>query len=69
MDGTSFEQARIPLQLWFYVIDARTTRYPGCGLSQKICKRIEEVFRWAKSCGSMRKTLHRGGSASDGPSR
>ena len=41
-------------------IDRRTTRHPGCGLSQKIRKRIEEVFGWTKTCGTMRKTRHRG---------
>ncbi|WP_459664353.1 transposase, partial [Novosphingobium sp. 11B] len=41
-------------------IDGRTTRHPGYGLSQKIRKRIEEVFGWAKTCGTMRKTRHRG---------
>ena len=41
-------------------IDGRTTRHPGYGLSQKIRKRIEEVFGWAKTCGNMRKTRHRG---------
>ena len=41
-------------------VDGRTTRHPGYGLSQKIRKRIEEVFGWAKTCGTMRKTRHRG---------
>ena len=41
-------------------IDRRTTRHPGYGLSQKIRKRIEEVFGWTKTCGTMRKTRHRG---------
>jgi transposase len=50
-------------------IDGRTTRHPGYGLSQKIRKRIEEVFGWAKTCGTMRKTRHRGNIALDGPSR
>jgi len=41
-------------------IDGRATRHPDYGLSQKIRKRIEEVFGWAKTCGTMRKTRHRG---------
>ena len=45
-------------------IDGRTTRHPGYGLSQKIRKRIEEVFGWAKTCGTMRKT----NAAEPGPS-
>lgn len=41
-------------------IDGRTTRHPGYAVSQRIRKRIEEVFGWAKTCGNMRKTRHRG---------
>ncbi len=41
-------------------IDGRTTRHPGYGVSQRIRKRIEEVFGWAKTSGGLRKTRHRG---------
>ncbi|NTJ65383.1 transposase [Agrobacterium rhizogenes] len=41
-------------------IDGRTTHHPGYGISQRIRKRIEEVFGWAKTSGGMRKTRHRG---------
>ena len=41
-------------------IDGRTTRHPGYAVSQRIRKRIEEVFGWAKTCGGLRKTRHRG---------
>lgn len=41
-------------------IDGRTTRHAGYGLSQVVRKRIEEVFGWGKSVGSMRKTKLRG---------
>ena len=41
-------------------IDERTTRHPGYAVSQRIRKRIEEVFGWGKSCGGMRKTMMRG---------
>ncbi|QXZ82224.1 IS5 family transposase [Rhizobium sp. L51/94] len=41
-------------------IDGRTTHHPGYGVSQRIRKRIEEVFGWAKTSGGMRKTRHRG---------
>jgi transposase len=37
-------------------IDKRTTRHEGYKLSQKIRKRIEEGFGWAKTVGGMRKT-------------
>ncbi|MEQ8234485.1 MAG: IS5 family transposase [Gammaproteobacteria bacterium] len=41
-------------------IDCRTTRHPGYALSQVIRKRIEEIFGWGKTIGSMRKTKFRG---------
>jgi transposase len=41
-------------------IDARTTRYPGYEISQRIRKRIEEVFGWTKSAAGMRQTRFRG---------
>lgn len=41
-------------------IDGRTTRHAGYALSQRVRKRIEEVFGWMKTVGLMRKTRHRG---------
>ena len=41
-------------------IDARTTRHEGYKLSQRIRKRIEEAFRWAKTVGGLRRTRFRG---------
>ena len=41
-------------------IDARTTRHPGYALSQRVRKRIEEVFGWMKTIGGLRKTRYRG---------
>jgi IS5 family transposase len=41
-------------------IDGRTTRHAGYGVSQRIRKRIEEAFGWAKSAAGLRKTRHRG---------
>lgn len=41
-------------------IDARTTRHPGYAASQRVRKRIEEVFGWAKTVAGLRKTKHRG---------
>ena len=41
-------------------IDGRTTRHPGYEVSQRIRKRIEEVFGWGKEIGGMRRTLLRG---------
>lgn len=41
-------------------IDGRTTRHPGYAISQRIRKRVEEVFGWLKTVGLMRKTRHQG---------
>jgi IS5 family transposase len=41
-------------------VDARTTRYPGYAVSQRIRKRIEEAFGWMKTVGGLRKTRYRG---------
>ncbi len=41
-------------------IDGRTTRHPGYGVSQKIRKRVEEVFGWMKTVGGFRRTRYRG---------
>jgi transposase len=41
-------------------IDERTTRHDGYKVSQQKRKKIEEVFGWLKTVGSLRKTRHRG---------
>jgi transposase len=41
-------------------IDGRTTRHVGYTLSQKVRKRIEEVFGWMKTVGLVRQTKMRG---------
>ena len=41
-------------------IDDRTTRHAGYAISQRLRKRVEEVFGWMKTVGLMRKTRHRG---------
>ena len=41
-------------------IDGRTTRYPGYAISQRLRKRVEEIFGWMKTVGNFRKTRHRG---------
>jgi transposase len=41
-------------------IDRRTTRHPGYDLSQRVRKRVEEIFGWLKTVGGMRKTRFRG---------
>jgi transposase len=41
-------------------IDGRTTSWPGYAISQRIRKRVEEVFGWMKTVGGFRKTRYRG---------
>jgi transposase len=41
-------------------IDGRTTRHVGYAMSQKVRKRIEEVFGWMKTVGLVRQTKLRG---------
>lgn len=41
-------------------IDGRTTRHPGYVISQRIRKRIEEVFGWGKEVAGMRRMRLRG---------
>ncbi len=37
-------------------IDGRTTRHPGYTVSQRIRKRVEEIFGWMKTVGGFRRT-------------
>ena len=41
-------------------MDARSKRHPGYAISQRIRKRVEEVFGWWKTVGGFRKTRYRG---------
>jgi transposase len=41
-------------------IDGRTTSWPGYLTSQRIRKRVEEVFGWLKTVGGFRRTRYRG---------
>lgn len=41
-------------------VDMRTTRHPGYVASQRVRKRIEEVFGWMKASAGLRQTKHRG---------
>lgn len=42
------------------LIDKRTTRHPGYAISQRVRKRIEEAFGWAKPIGGIAKLKVRG---------
>jgi transposase len=41
-------------------IDGRTTRHVGYAISQRIRRRVEEIFGWMKTVGGFRKTRYRG---------
>jgi len=41
-------------------IDGRTTRHAGYAISQRLRKRVEEIFGWLKSVGGFRRTRYRG---------
>jgi transposase len=41
-------------------IDERTTRHAGYSVSQRIRKRVEEIFGWAKTVGGFRRTRFKG---------
>lgn len=41
-------------------IDERTTRHPGYAVSQRIRKRVEEIFGWMKTVGGFRRTRYKG---------
>ncbi len=41
-------------------LDGRTTRHPGYSISQRMRKRVEEIFGWMKTVGNFRKTRYRG---------
>jgi IS5 family transposase len=41
-------------------VDGRTTRHSGYAVSQRIRKRVEEIFGWTKTVGCFRKTRFRG---------
>ena len=41
-------------------IDARTTSWPGYAVSQRVRKRVEEIFGWMKTVGNFRRTRFKG---------
>jgi transposase len=50
-------------------IDGRTTRHPGYSISQRIRKRVEEIFGWTKTVALFRKTRFKGVQRTDFASR
>jgi transposase len=41
-------------------IDTRTTRHAGYAISQRLRKRVEEIFGWMKTVGGFRRTRYKG---------
>jgi len=41
-------------------IDGRTTRHPGYAISQRVRKRVEEIFGWTKTVANFRRTRYKG---------
>lgn len=41
-------------------IDGRTTRHEGYAVSQRVRKRVEEIFGWMKTVGGFRRTRYKG---------
>src|SRR5246127_884872 len=41
-------------------LDLRTTNWPGYSISQRVRKRVEEIFGWIKTVGNFRRTRYRG---------
>jgi hypothetical protein len=41
-------------------LDLRTTSRPGYAVSQRVCKRVEEIFGWIKTVGNFRCTRYLG---------
>jgi transposase len=44
----------------YTAIDERTKRHPGYTLSQRIRKRVEEIFGWGKPIGGLKRTRFKG---------
>jgi hypothetical protein len=42
------------------ILDRRTTHHPGYEASQRIRKRVEEIFGWVKTVGGGRKLRYKG---------
>jgi hypothetical protein len=41
-------------------LDLLTTNWPGYAVSQRVRKRVEEIFGWIKTVGNFRRTPYRG---------
>ena len=50
----------IAQKMRYSALDGRTTKSPGYQISQRIRKRVEEIFGWMKTVGGYRKTRYVG---------
>lgn len=57
INGSLRSDARTPRKT---AVDRRTTRHEGYGVSQRVRKRIEEIFGWAKTIGGLAQVKVRG---------
>ena len=51
---------RVAKKIRYSAVDGRTTRHPTYEVSQRMRKRVEEIFGWLKTVGMTRKVRHRG---------
>lgn len=51
---------RVALEGRGNAIDRRTSGHPGYTVSERLRKRVEEIFGWMKTVGLLRKPRHRG---------
>ncbi|WP_337314000.1 transposase, partial [Candidatus Aeolococcus gillhamiae] len=61
-DGSVIPDARClrGLDNFRSAIDGRTIRHPGYAMSQRVRKRVEEIFGWTKTVGGGRKLRYIG---------
>jgi transposase len=59
-DSRATPHAAVKEKVGSGLIDERTLRHMGYWISQRIRKRVEEIFGWVKEPGRLRRTKHRG---------
>jgi transposase len=58
--GVTPHVAQNPKAFGGTAIDGRTTRWAGYRISERLRKRVEEIFGWTKTVGNFRRTRYRG---------
>ncbi len=59
-DAALVYQLAADCQALLVLVDGRTTWRPGYAQSQRVRKRVEEIFGWMKTVGGFRRTRYRG---------